>query len=116
MAFSVFADRVKETTATTGTGSVTLSGAVTGFRTFASVMAVGDSTRYCIVAGSEWEVGVGILTGSTTLSREAVLASSNSGALVNFSAGAKDVFITMPAEEIVRRGHILASAAGVTLA
>ena len=99
MAF-VVKDRVKETTTTTGTGTVTLLGAATGFQSFS---AIGDanSTYYTIVAqtGTEWEVGVGTYTSSgTTLSRTTVLSSSNSGSLVNFSAGTKDVFVAYPAE------------------
>jgi hypothetical protein len=99
MAF-VVKDRVKETTTTTGTGTVTLLGAATGFQSFA---AIGDtnSTYYAIVAqtGTEWEVGIGTYTSSgTTLSRTTVLSSSNSGSLVNFSAGTKDVFVSYPAE------------------
>ena len=98
MAF-VLADRVKETTTTTGTGTVTLLGASTGFQSFS---AIGNSnTTYYTIAGqtgSEWEVGIGTYTSSgTTLSRTTVLSSSNSGSLVNFSAGTKDVFVTYPA-------------------
>ena len=98
MAF-VVKDRVKETTTTTSTGTVTLLGAATGFQSFA---AIGDtnSTYYTIAAqtGTEWEVGIGTYTSSgTTLSRTTVLSSSNSGSLVNFSAGTKDVFVTYPA-------------------
>jgi hypothetical protein len=96
-------DRVKETTTTTGTGTVTLLGASTGFQSFA---AVGNgNTTYYTIAGqgtSEWEVGIGTYTSSgTTLSRTTVLASSNSGSLVNFSAGTKDVFVTYPAARTV---------------
>lgn len=94
----VSADRVKDTSTTTGTGSLTLSGsAPTGFRTFASAMSTGDTCFYCIAGGSEWEVGVGTLSASTTLARTTVLASSNSGSAVSLSAGSKDVFITIPA-------------------
>ena len=98
MAF-VLADRVQETTTTTGTGTVTLAGAVTGFQSF-SVIGDGNTTFYSIAdqAGSQWEVGVGTYTSSgTTLSRDTVLSSSNSGSLVNFSAGTKNVFVTFPA-------------------
>lgn len=98
MAF-VVADRVKETSTTTGTGTVTLAGAVTGFQSFSAV-GNANSTFYCIAAqsGTEWEVGIGTYTSSgTTLSRDTVLSSSNSGSLVNFSAGTKDVFVTFPA-------------------
>lgn len=96
----VVADRVKETTTTAGTGTITLAGAATGFQSFA---AIGNgNTTYYTIAGqgtSEWEVGIGTYTSSgTTLSRTTVLASSNAGALVNFSAGTKDVFVAYPAE------------------
>lgn len=105
MAF-VLADRVRETTTTAGTGTVTLAGAVTGFQTFA---AIGNAnTTYYTIAGqgtSEWEVGIGTYTSAgTTLSRDTVLASSNAGALVNFSAGTKDVFCDYPAGRAVIGG------------
>lgn len=98
MAF-VIADRVKETTTTAGTGTVTLAGAAIGFQSFAAI-GNGNNTYYTIAGqtGSEWEVGIGTYTASgTTLSRDTVLSSSNGGALVNFSAGTKDVFVTQPA-------------------
>lgn len=99
MAF-VVADRVKETTTTTGTGTVTLLGASAGFQSFAAV-GNANTTYYTIAAqtGTEWEVGIGTYTSSgTTLSRTTVFSSSNSGSLVNFSAGSKDVFVAYPAE------------------
>lgn len=99
----VLADRVKETTTTTGTGTVTLLGASAGFQSF-TVVGNGNTTYYTISAqtGSEWEVGIGTYTSSgTTLSRTTVLASSNSGSLVDFAAGTKDVFVTYPAEKSV---------------
>jgi len=94
------ADRVKETTTTTGTGTITLGGAATGFRTFSSAFSNGDSVYYCIqvAGGADWEVGIGTFS-STTLTRDIVLTSSNSNALVSFSAGSKDVFVTMPARD-----------------
>jgi len=95
----VVKDRVKETTTTTGTGTVTLAGAATGFQSFAAI-GNANTTYYTIAgqSGSEWEVGIGTYTSSgTTLSRDTVLSSSNSGSLVNFSAGTKDVFVTYPA-------------------
>lgn len=99
MAF-VLADRVKETTTTTGTGTVTLLGASTGFQSFSTIG--NTNTTYYTIAGqttSEWEVGIGTYTSSgTTLARTTVISSSNSGSLVNFSAGTKDVFVTYPAE------------------
>lgn len=102
MAF-VVKDRVKETTTTTGTGTITLAGAVTGFQSF-SVIGNGNTTYYTIqdALSGDWEVGVGTYTSSgTTLSRDTVLESSNSGSLVNFGAGDKDVFVTYPAERSV---------------
>jgi hypothetical protein len=97
----VVADRVKETSTTTGTGNFTLAGAEDGFRAFSAAIGTSNSTFYCISlqGGTEYEVGVGTLTGSTTFQRDAVLTSSNSNNLVNFSAGTKDVFCTQPAEQ-----------------
>ena len=97
----VVKDRVQETTTTTGTGTITLAGAVTGFQSF-SVIGNGNTTYYAIVGGAEFEVGIGTYTLSgTTLSRDTILESSNSGSLVNFSAGTKNVFVTYPAEKAV---------------
>jgi len=110
MAF-VVKDRVKETCSAPGTGTVTLLGAVTGYAAF-SVIGNSNSTYYCIAdqAGANWEVGIGTYTSSgTTLSRDTVLESSNSNALVNFSAGTKEVFVTYPAER-----SVFALGAGVT--
>lgn len=100
MAF-VVADRVKETSTTTGTGDFTLAGAEDGFQAFSVAIGTSNSTFYCISlqGGTEYEVGVGTLTGSTTFQRDAVLTSSNSNNLVNFSVGTKDVFCTQPAEQ-----------------
>lgn len=110
MAF-VVKDRVKETTATTGTGTLTLAGATLGYQAF-SVIGDGNSTYYAIqdVATGDWEVGIGTYTASgTTLSRDTILESSNSGSAVNFSAGDKDVFVTYPAER-----SVMAVGGGVT--
>ena len=106
MAF-VLKDRVKETSTTTGTGTITLAGAVSGYQSFS---AIGNAnTTYYTIAGqgtTEWEVGIGTYTSSgTTLSRDTVLASSNSGSLVNFSAGTKDVFCDYPAGRAVVGGE-----------
>lgn len=97
-----FADRVKDTTTSTGTGSITLDGsAPTGFRTFASAFgSAGCNVHYLIAGGSEWEVGVGSFNGTTGLTREKVDSSSNAGALVNFSAGSKDVICTASADSL----------------
>jgi hypothetical protein len=89
-------DRIKETSTTTGTGTITLGGAVTGFRTFASVMTNADFTYFCIEHQSDgsWEVNSGTFTSAgATLSRATPTASSNGGALVNFAAGTKHVFL-----------------------
>ena len=99
----VVADRVKQGTSTTGTGTVTLSGSLTGYQTF-SVIGDGNTTYYTIVDSNDgsWEVGLGTYTSSgTTLSRDTVLDSSNAGALVDFAAGTKEVFVTYPAEKAV---------------
>lgn len=95
----VLADRVRETSTTTGTGTITLAGAVGGYQSF-SVIGNANTTYYCIAnqSASEWEVGIGTYTSAgTTLARTTVLASSNAGSAVNFSAGTKDVFVTYPA-------------------
>ena len=90
-----YADRVKETTTTTGTGALTLAGAATGFRTFAAGFTVGATMPYAISdALGNWEIGTGTLSASSTLARTTVLASSNANALVSFPAGSKDVFCT----------------------
>jgi len=94
----VVKDRVQETTTTTGTGTITLAGAVTGFQSF-SVIGNANTTYYTIAAGSQYEVGIGTYTSSgTTLSRDTILESSNGGSAVDFSAGIKNVFVTYPAE------------------
>jgi hypothetical protein len=99
----VLADRVKDTTTTTGTGSVTLSGSPpAGFQSFGAAIGNGNTTYYTISGGSEWEVGIGTYNSTgVVLNRDTVLSSSNSGSLVNFSAGTKDVFVTYPAERSV---------------
>jgi len=93
----IIKDRVKETTTTTGTGTVTLSGASTGFRSFADI-GNANTTYYTIAGGSEWEVGLGTYTASgTTLSRDTVLSNSlGTTAKISFSDGSKDVFCTYP--------------------
>jgi hypothetical protein len=92
----VVADRVQETTSTTGTGTLTLSGAVSGFQSFAAI-GNGNQTYYAITSGSNWEAGIGTYTSSgTTLSRDTVLASSASGAKISVASGAT-VFCDYPA-------------------
>lgn len=94
------ADRVKETSTTTGTGTVVLAGAATGYQSFAAI-GNANTTYYTIAdqSGPNWEVGIGTYySGNVSLSRDTVLASSNSGSLTNFTTGTKDVFVTQPAE------------------
>ena len=100
MAF-VIADRVRESSVSTGTGNFTLGGAVTGYQTFASVMATSDTTYYTIAdqGGANWEVGIGTFTSPSTLARTTILSSSNGGSVVTFGAGTKDVFISLPASK-----------------
>jgi len=93
-------DRVQQTSSTTGTGTLTLGGTVSGFQTFSSAIGNGNTTYYAIVNDAEWEVGLGTVSAGA-LSRDTVLESSNAGSLVNFSAGTKAVFCTYPAEKSV---------------
>jgi len=98
----IIKDRVQETSSTTGTGTLTLAGAVTGYQTFSSAIGNGNTTYYTIYVpgGSDWEVGLGTV-GAGTLARTTVLASSNSGSLVNFSATTLNVFCDYPAGKAV---------------
>lgn len=93
-------DRARETTTTTGTGAITLAGAVAQFQSFAAAVPGGGSVMYAIVgqSGTEWEVGKGTFDGTTGLTRDVVRSSSNANALVNLSAGTKDVILTLTAE------------------
>lgn len=98
----VVKDRVKESTTTSGTGTLTLAGAVTGFQAFSAALSDGDTTYYAIAESSTgaWEVGLGTwATGSSTLARTTVLDSSNSGSAINLSGSGADVFITQPADK-----------------
>ena len=100
----VINDRVKETSTTTGTGAMALGGAVTGFETFGAGIGNSNTTYYCIFnqGTSEFEVGLGTLDGtSANLTRTTVISSSNSDSAVDFSAGTKDVFCTLPASKSV---------------
>jgi len=96
----VIADRVRETSTTTGTGTLTLDGAVTGFRTFSSAIGNTNTCYYTITMNGDWEVGVGTV-GAGTLARTTILKSSNSNNAVNWGAGTKDVFATYPGEKAV---------------
>jgi len=109
------ADRVKETSTTSGTGTLTLAGASDGCQAF-SVLGDGARTQYSIVdtTNNTWETGIGTYTSSgTTLSRDFVFESSNSNNLVNFTSDEKNVFVTMPAERAgVLSAVDIASASG----
>ena len=111
-----FADRVRETTTDTGTGDITLDGAVSSFETFSANFVVnGPEFTYCIQGQttSEWEVGSGYLSASTTLVRDMVYKSSNSDALVSFSAGTKDVFCTISSRDAAYLGRLIAMRMGL---
>ena len=101
----VLNDRVKETTITTGTGTLNLAGAATNFETFVAGIGDGNTVYYAIVHQNqaEFEVGLGTVTDASpdTLSRTTILSSSNNDGLVSFSAGTKDVFCTLPASKTV---------------
>ena len=98
----ILADRVKESTTTTGTSDFALGGAVTGFQTFAAAVGANNTTYYAIAFGADFEVGLGTLSGDgLTLARTTVLQSSNSDTKVSFAAGSKEVFVTYPADKAV---------------
>ena len=120
---SLYADRVKDSTTTVGTGSITLSGtAPTGYQSFGTAFGSTPLTvAYCIADqnGPNWEVGTGVFNGTTGLTRVTVLASSGGGALVAFTAGTKDVFCTAPAKYLdpftsTNQGTVPASGGGTT--
>ena len=98
----VIKDRVKETTTTTGTGTFNLAGAVSGFETFTANLSNSDTTYYVCTDNTDFEVGLGTFTSSgTTLSRDTILASSNSNNEVNWSSGTRSIFMTYPADKAV---------------
>lgn len=100
----VLADRVKESCSSPGTGAVSLLGAATGYQAFSAAVGNGNTTYYTIAdqSGANWEVGIGTYSSSgNTLARTAVLSSSNSGSLVNFSSGSQDVWVDYPSEKAV---------------
>ena len=100
----VLADRVKETTTTTGTGAVTLAGAASGFQAFSAGVGNSNTTYYTIqdANGTAWEVGLGTLNAdSTTLTRTTVYESSNSDAAITLTSGTHTVFCTYPAGKSV---------------
>ena len=99
----VINDRVKETSTTTGTGTFDLAGAETGYESFVAGVGTTNTTYYAIELNSagEWEVGIGTVTDAATdtLSRDTIITSSNGDAAVDFSAGTKNVFCTLPAKK-----------------
>ena len=101
----VINDRVKQTTTTTGTGTIDLTGTETGFETFVAGIGGGVQTYYAIVhdGTSDFEVGTGTVTdaGTDTLSRQDVISSSNCDNLVDFGSGSKTVFCTLPAKKTI---------------
>lgn len=105
----LLADRVQETSTSTGTGNFTLAGAVTGFLAFSAKYTVNDTTWYLIeavdangVPTGAWEVGLGTYSAANTLVRSTVFASTNADALVSFAAGTKRVAVVVPAEGVLR--------------
>jgi hypothetical protein len=115
----ITADRVQESSTTTGTGALTLAGAYAGYRRFSAVCSTNDTTYYCIEAldsngnpSGDWEVGLGTYSGTNTLTRTTVHFSSNSNAAVNFGAGTKRVFTSATATFLTR----LSDLAKLTLA
>lgn len=112
-------DEVLESTTTTGTGALTLAGALTGFRAFGSVMAVGDTCKYALFAvdangnrTGDWERGLGTYSGTNTFTRTLVTGSSNAGAAVTLAAGTKYVCIALLSEDVIGEGYLRANAMG----
>lgn len=102
----ITADRVRDTSTSTGTGNFTVSGtAPTGFRTLSAVLSVNDTFYYAIQSQglNEWEVGLGTYSSANVFARTTVLSSSNAGSAVSFSAGTKDVFLTLAATKTIQR-------------
>lgn len=116
----ILKDRVKETSVTSGTGTIDLDGAVAGFEGFVSAVGNGNVCYYAIqdADGIAWEVGVGTITDATpdTLTRNTILASSNADSVVSLSTGTHNVFLTYPAEKSVYRNlndQVVLTASGV---
>ena len=116
----VLKDRVKETTASTGTSTINLAGAATGFEDFVSAVGDGNTCYYAILDanGSAWEVGIGTVTDAATdtLSRDTILESSNNDNAISLTSGTHTVFLTYPADKSVYRNsndQIVATASGI---
>jgi len=116
---ALYADRVKDTTTSTGTGPITLANsAPTGYQTFATAFGSTSLTvAYCIAdqSGANWEVGTGVFNGTTGLTRVTVLASSSAGSPVNFTTGTKDVFCTAPSKYLEPTIGVCWSLVGTTV-
>jgi hypothetical protein len=97
----VLADRVRQTTTSTGTGTITLDGSVEGFQSFTAI-GNNNTTYYTIAGGSQWEVGIGTYYAGT-LARTTVISSST-GSKLDLADGTKDVFVTLPASVAVTSG------------
>ena len=114
-----FRDRVKDSSTTTGTGNITLSGtAPSGFQTFANAFPLNTMFGYAIVGGAEWETGTGYLSASTTLVRaEPFDGSAGQNTLVTFSTGSKDVFCTAPSHALMdsNSGALVAKMRGLDM-
>jgi len=107
----VLADRVKESTVTTGTTDFALGGADTGFQSFSAGVGANNTTYYAVSLGADWEIGLGTLSSDgLTLARTTILQSSNSDSKVSFASGAKSVFVTYPADKAVLVGKSIAMA------
>ena len=102
----VLKDRVKETTTSTGTGTIDLAGASSGYQSFLGAGYSDDDTvYYTVVSSDKWEVGIGTLGSTTTrLARTTILASSSSGSAITLS-GTSEVFVTHPADKTVHTNH-----------
>lgn len=110
----IVADRVKESSTTTGTSTYALAGAAANFQAFSAVCANSDTVYYVAVdrAGAGWEVGLGTWSTGNNLARTTILASSNAGSAVSWAAGTRDIMLTLPAERGVGLGTVVTSAAG----
>jgi|GEM_PF-1169751 len=111
-----YANRVKETSTTTGTSTLNLGGASTGFQTFVAGIGTTNKSYYVVTDNTDWEAGIGTVTSGSpdTLARDTVLASSNGGAKVNWGSGTKDVFSMFPGEAIGSLMKDVESVAGAT--
>lgn len=116
MADLVDADRVKETSTTTGTGTYTLGGAVAGFQSFSAGVGANNTCHYVATDGSGWEVGVGTVNSlGTTLARTRIIASSNAGAAVSWAAGTRRLFVAPVADAAERTRVLTADQASTTV-